>query len=609
MGAKRKRDSAVQVRPEAQQIFKGLSFFFVPNDDIGASRRMRIRKAAEFGAKWAREWSDTVTHVVVDKDVPYKDVIRYLKPFEIPSRVLIVNETYPTECLQFRTLFSPELTHYRVMGFDETSMEEHSASAKDEDSSVNASLQLKPVKMGVLPQPETPPQNAEDPESLKSPYQESMLPAKNVPVVSQAKPPSLQPDRANDTLSQAIEEERKFQHLPLEEDVEPTASQLDTEASSSDDEPPQPKKPRLQSQRSSSWIEENQKSYICMNPASPKDPTANGHTISILDKMAEYYELHCDLWRPRAYRMAVRTLRTQSKAITSASVALSLPHIGQSIARKIAEIATTQSLRLLSNTALAASPTNLFLSIHGVGPILASKWAEQGHRSLRDLLDSVPLTPTQRLCITRHADFTTRIPRAEVRELATFVRTAVKDIDPVLDIITTGSYRRGALTCGDVDLILTHPTHPVPTLRTLLLDSLLPALTASSFLKASLASPTRGPSSTGGTSFHGAVALPGTDLWRRLDILVVPAAQLGAALVYFTGDDVFNRSLRLLARRKGMRLNEKGLWYDDIGRPVGKGRGKGRVKWGEKVEGVGASEKGVFEALGVPWREPGERCC
>ncbi len=43
--------------------------------------------------------------------------------------------------------------------------------------------------------------------------------------------------------------------------------------------------------------------------------------------------------------------------------------------------------------------------------------------------------------------------------------------------------------------------------------------------------------------------IPGS-LHRRIDFLLVPWQQRGAALLYFTGNDLFNRSLRLLASKK-----------------------------------------------------------
>jgi DNA polymerase IV len=77
---------------------------------------------------------------------------------------------------------------------------------------------------------------------------------------------------------------------------------------------------------------------------------------------------------------------------------------------------------------------------------------------------------------------------------------------------------------------------------------------------------------------------------------------MGAALIYFTGNDIFNRSIRLLASKKGMRLNQRGLYRDVM-------RGPSRVKVTEGQLVEGRDEKKIFEILGVRWREPHERWC
>lgn len=48
-------------------------------------------------------------------------------------------------------------------------------------------------------------------------------------------------------------------------------------------------------------------------------------------------------------------------------------------------------------------------------------------------------------------------------------------------------------------------------------------------------------------------------LARRIDIKVYPKEQFGFAILYFTGSDVFNRSMRLFADRKGFTLSDHGL--------------------------------------------------
>lgn len=81
-----------------------------------------------------------------------------------------------------------------------------------------------------------------------------------------------------------------------------------------------------------------------------------------------------------------------------------------------------------------------------------------------------------------------------------------------------------------------------------------------------------------------------------------PETEYGAALLYFTGNDIFNRSIRLLASKRKMRLNQRGLYKNVI-----RGDNREKLTQGQLVEGK--SEKRIFEILGVQWREPHERWC
>jgi DNA polymerase IV len=61
-----------------------------------------------------------------------------------------------------------------------------------------------------------------------------------------------------------------------------------------------------------------------------------------------------------------------------------------------------------------------------------------------------------------------------------------------------------------------------------------------------------------------------------------------------------NKSLRLLASKKGWRLNQRGLYKDVI-------RGPGRVKITEGTLIKSENEEKIFESLGVTWRKPEDR--
>jgi DNA polymerase lambda len=159
---------------------------------------------------------------------------------------------------------------------------------------------------------------------------------------------------------------------------------------------------------------------------------------------------------------------------------------------------------------------------------------------------------------------------------------------------TCGSYRRGKQTCGDVDILVTR-TDDKPV--TGMLNLILERLEAKDFLKERLSHPRQ--SDKGSQSYMGVCKLPEDPHYRRIDIKCYPKAQWGFALLYFTGSDYFNRSMRLYAERQGYSLSDHGLT------PVTKVN-KQKVAKGLRVTGC-ATEREVFEKLGLPYKEPHER--
>ena len=130
-----------------------------------------------------------------------------------------------------------------------------------------------------------------------------------------------------------------------------------------------------------------------------------------------------------------------------------------------------------------------------------------------------------------------------------------------------------------------------------LMVPLVDTLRESGFLTHTLAT----SHSDDGSKWHGVSRLP-NGVHRRLDLLFVPWKERGAALIYFTGNDIFNRSLRLLASKKGMGLNQRGLFKDTL-------RGPNRVKLTRGKLIASESEEEIFRILGVPWRAPELRNC
>lgn len=384
----------------------------------------------------------------------------------------------------------------------------------------------------------------------------------------------------------------------LDEGAEHGPSDDDSDASQSESEK-QKKRKRLQDDAAmDSW----QQKFTCMqkHDKNTSSDNPNSRTIEILQQMLEYYTRTSDQWRTLAYRRAISALRRQPTKITTKTQALAIRGIGSRLADKIEEIVFTNRLRRLENASYTPEDHILqkFLGVYGAGVSQVSRWVAQGYRSLEDLKTKATLTRAQRIGVEHYDDFAQRIPRPEVEAHGGIVRRAVQKVDAEMQVVIGGSYRRGASDSGDVDLIITKPCATTEQIQAMMVDIVVPQLFKENFLQASLASSSR----VDGSKWHGASLLPGSTVWRRIDLLFVSGSELGAALIYFTGNDIFNRSMRLLASKKGMRLNQRGLYADVL-----RGGQRAKLNPGRLLEG--RDERRIFELLGVPWRRPEHRIC
>ncbi|KAL9323811.1 hypothetical protein ACSQ67_008668 [Phaseolus vulgaris] len=154
---------------------------------------------------------------------------------------------------------------------------------------------------------------------------------------------------------------------------------------------------------------------------------------------------------------------------------------------------------------------SLFGEVWGIGPSTAMKLYEKGHRSLDDLRNDGSLTNAQKLGLKYFDDIGQRIPRHEVQEMDHILRKAGEDVLHGVAIVCGGSYRRGKATCGDIDIIITHPDGQ------------------------------RQGSDSGVDTYFGFCTYPGRELRHRIDIKVYPRDIYAFGLIAWTGNDVLNR--------------------------------------------------------------------
>ncbi|KAI0743040.1 hypothetical protein C8Q80DRAFT_1221327 [Daedaleopsis nitida] len=236
-----------------------------------------------------------------------------------------------------------------------------------------------------------------------------------------------------------------------------------------------------------------------------------------------------------------------------------------------------------------------FIGIYGVGMKTARIWYNNGCRTLEDVAarkGRIKLSAAQEIGLRWYDDINQRIPRAEVQEIYNIVEATALRFDPKSFIRVMGSFRRGKADCGDIDVLITRPTDDGKTHRGILrrlLAELHRRGLPDDFDDLELC-------------YRGLCRRDENSLRRRIDFLTVPWSSRGAALLYYTGDDIFNRSLRLKANKMGYSLNQRGLYTNVIRDPKDR---RQKLNKGQLL--ASETEEEIFKILGVPWQEPRER--
>ncbi|KAH0194923.1 DNA polymerase beta-like protein, partial [Aureobasidium melanogenum] len=236
--------------------------------------------------------------------------------------VVLVNENYPSSCMEFYKLVDPSGIEFKVKGYEMPAPVSTAQPQPGLSQVSDVSLKLKPAKRKAaalssrtIPQPEA------SPNVVSSAASSTDTPA----------PPSNDKQQAvnkdEDELDSAIREAKESH--PLASDDE------------EDDRHYKRRKP-------SNW----QDKFQCMHKHSggSGDQGPNAQTLSILQELADYYDQTRDQWRSKSYRQAISALRKHPTKVMTKEEAMRVYGIGTSIAEKIEEIVRTSHLRKLDST-------------------------------------------------------------------------------------------------------------------------------------------------------------------------------------------------------------------------------------------------------------------
>ena len=312
----------------------------------------------------------------------------------------------------------------------------------------------------------------------------------------------------------------------------------------------------------------------------------NSLVAKVLLELADYSEVEDDQpYRARAYRRAAQVIESTQEPIEQLSTEKrlkDLPGVGENIEKKIEEILRTGKLAALEKikSRIPADVPSL-TKIEGVGPktvkLLYDQLKVKNIDDLEAAVKAGKLHDFRGLGVKSDAILlerinaarsqSNRILLAQAIELSDRIEKTLKEIPYVTRYAFAGSYRRMKDTIGDFDIILeTEKPHEAIKFFTTNEEEIKEVLSAGD-TKAS-------------------VKLQNNNF--QVDVRVIPKESWGAALLYFTGSKSHNIELRTIAIKKGLRLNEYGLFEAAD----------------ENVMVAGATEEEIYSALGMDYVVP-----
>ncbi|KAM4678051.1 DNA polymerase beta [Discoglossus pictus] len=323
--------------------------------------------------------------------------------------------------------------------------------------------------------------------------------------------------------------------------------------------------------------------------------TLNEGITDFLIELANYERnVNRAIHKYNAYRKAASVIAKYPSKIKSGTEAKKLDGVGAKIAEKIDEFLATGKLRKLEKIRQddTSSSINFLTRVTGIGPAAARKLFDEGIRNLDDLRKNEhKLNHHQKIGLKYFDEFELRIPRDEMLQMQEIALARIGSLDTGYIATICGSFRRGAESSGDIDILLTHPDFTSESIKQPhLLHQVVQCLEDCEFITDTLVK--------GDTKFMGVCQLPPEGdkehVHRRIDIRLIPKDQYYCGVLYFTGSDIFNKNMRTHALEKGFTLNEYTL------RPLG-------------VTGLAGeplpvdSEKDIFDYIQYKYREPKDR--
>jgi DNA polymerase (family 10) len=309
----------------------------------------------------------------------------------------------------------------------------------------------------------------------------------------------------------------------------------------------------------------------------------NSRIADVFDEIGDLLEFQgANPFRVRAYRNGARIIRDLPEPVTAIlededRKLTEIEGIGKDLADKVKTLVETGELPQHKKL-LGEVPQSVLamMRVPGLGPKKAAVlFKELGVETLEQLKEVCETEKVRELKgfgakteqailhgISIAAAANQRISWADADEVAEAMREHLRACKGIEQLELAGSYRRGKETVGDLDVLIVSKDDDAVMDRFAAFPD-----TADVIVR-------------GGTKMSIR-----TGKGLQIDLRVVPAESFGAALQYFTGSKDHNVVLRGLAKQRGLKINEYGVY---------------RVDGEEEKYIAGATEEEVYATLNLP---------
>ncbi len=312
----------------------------------------------------------------------------------------------------------------------------------------------------------------------------------------------------------------------------------------------------------------------------------NSEIARILYEISEYLEMEDVAFKPRAFEKAGIIIESLEEDISEIYKKEGLkglekiPSIGKAISEIIEDLIRTNKSKYYERLK-KKTPVKLgeLTAVGEVGPKMIKKlYRDLGIKNLKDLEKAAKAGKIRNLedfgikseqNILQGIEF---LKKSGGRFILGFIMPDIRKIEQrirgfpgVRKVVAAGSIRRMKETIGDGDLLVTVSS---PKAAKKVSDFFINMPEVAHVY-------THGPTKS-------SIRLRNN---MEFDLRVVPERSWGAALQYFTGSKAHNIALRKIAMKKGLKLNEYGLF-----------RGKNQI--------AGRTEEEIYKKLGLEYIEP-----